>query len=200
MASTFFWAGFAALAIALLFLIAIIQNSVDEKTIIPTPSIPQENGVMSSFASTKIKASVEEVFAVMASFKDYSTRTPFSAFNWKNKTADGVPMVGSTGSFRLTIDGYEYERKVQAKLTLLDRESKRIALFTTSFAPWLLASERVQEVVPVEGQPGYSEYRTWWTNKGVAAYYLLFAAKEDFEDSLKRSATDLRDLLERGRE
>jgi hypothetical protein len=40
---------------------------------------------------------------VMSSFRDYSTDTPFSAFNWKNVTADGVPMVGSTGSFNVRI-------------------------------------------------------------------------------------------------
>ena len=101
MASTFLWAGLAALVIALLFLIAIVQNSVDDKSIIPTPSIPREHAIMTSVSSIKIKASVDDVFAVVASFKDYSPGTPFSTFNWKNKTADGVPMVGSTGTFRV---------------------------------------------------------------------------------------------------
>ena len=86
---------------------------------------------------------------------------------------------------------------MQAKLTFLDRESKRLAVLTTSYAPWLLASERVQEVVPVEGQPGFCEYRSWWTVEGVAAYYLLLAVKEEFAESQKRSATDLRDFVER---
>ena len=95
------------------------------------------------------------------------------------------------------IEGYEYSRKVKAELTLLDRESKRVALLTTTYAPWLLASERVQEVLPVEGQPGYCEYRTWWTNEGIASYYLLLVTKDDFEDTLTRSATDLRDFMER---
>jgi len=86
---------------------------------------------------------------------------------------------------------------VKAELTLLDRESKRVALLTTTYAPWLLASERVQEVVPVEGQPRYCEYRTWWTNQGVAAYYLLFFTKEEFQESVNRSTADLRDFMER---
>jgi hypothetical protein len=86
---------------------------------------------------------------------------------------------------------------MQAKLTLLDRESKRLAVLTTSYAPWLLASERVQEVVPLESHPGFCEYRSWWTVEGVAAYYLLLAAKEEFCDSQKRSATDFKDFLER---
>jgi hypothetical protein len=107
MASTLLWAGFAVLAIALLFLVAIVQNSVDENSIIATPSIPRENGVMSSFTSIKIRASVEEVFAVMASFKDYSSGTPFASYKWKDKTDDGVPIVGSTGSFRVRYLSYD---------------------------------------------------------------------------------------------
>lgn len=103
MASTLSWASVAAVAIGIFFLIAIVQNSVDEKNIIATPNIPRENGILTSFASIKIKASVEEAFAVMASFKDYSTETPFSTFKWKNVTADGVPMVGSTGSFNVRL-------------------------------------------------------------------------------------------------
>ena len=102
MASTFLWAGLAALVIAVLFLIAIVQNSVDDKSIIPTPSIPRERAVMTSVSTIKIKASVDDVFAVVASFKDYSPET-FSTFDWKTKTADGVPMVGSTGTFRVRI-------------------------------------------------------------------------------------------------
>lgn len=101
MANTLLWMTFAVIAIAFLFLIAAIQNSVDESRIIATPNIPRENGVLTSFASTKIKASVEEVFAVVSKFKDYSAETPFSNFKWKEVTADGVPMTGSTGSFKV---------------------------------------------------------------------------------------------------
>lgn len=98
----------------------------------------------------------------------------------------------------MNIDGYG-ARKSQAKLTLLDRESKRLAVLTTSYPPWLLASERVQEVVPVESHPGHCEYRSWWTLEGVAAYYLVLAAKEEFSETQKRSAADLRDFLERAK-
>jgi hypothetical protein len=103
MASTLLWASVAALAIGVFFLIAIVQNSVDEKDIIATPNIPRENGILTSFASIKIRASAEEVFAVIAGFKDFPTETPFSGFSWKNVTADGVPMVGSTGSFHVRL-------------------------------------------------------------------------------------------------
>jgi hypothetical protein len=101
MASTFFYMSLAALAIALLFLIAAIQNSVDESHIIATPNIPRENGVLTVFSSTKIKASVDEVFAVITNFKDYSTWATFTDFKWKTMTIDGVPMTGSTGSFKV---------------------------------------------------------------------------------------------------
>jgi hypothetical protein len=101
MASTLLCVAFAAFAIVILFLIAAIQNSVDESRLIATPNIPRENGVLTSFASTKIKASVEEVFAVIANFKDYSTWTSFSDYKWKDVTADGLPMTGSTGSFKV---------------------------------------------------------------------------------------------------
>ena len=103
MANTLLWASFAAIAIGILFLIAIIQNSVDESSIIATPSIPRENGIFTSVASVKIKASAEDVFAAISSFKDYSAETPFARFHWKDVTADGVPRVGSTGSSKVRI-------------------------------------------------------------------------------------------------
>jgi hypothetical protein len=99
---------------------------------------------------------------------------------------------------QLNIDGFGTKR-VPVKLTLLDRESKRIADLTTSYPSWLLASERVQEVVPVEGHPDYCEYRSWHTLEGVASYYLLLTAKEELSESQKRSAADLRDFLEFGK-
>jgi hypothetical protein len=108
MASTLLYMSIAAVLIASLFLIAIIQNSVDESRIIATPNIPREHGVLTSFVSVKIKASVEEVFDVLTKFKDYSTWTTFSEFKWIDVTADGVPMVGSTGSCKVReFEGYE---------------------------------------------------------------------------------------------
>ncbi len=101
MANTLLYMTFAFIAITLLFLIAAVQNSVDESRLIATPNIPQEKGVLTSFASIKIKSSAEEVFAVVSSFKDYSTWATFSDFKWKEVTADGVPMTGSMGSFKV---------------------------------------------------------------------------------------------------
>ncbi len=74
------------------------------------------------------------------------------------------------------------------QLTLLDRESKKIAERTTGYPSWLLGSERVQEVIPVEGKPGTCQYRTYHTVEGVAAYYILLTSQEDLTDSLRCSA------------
>jgi hypothetical protein len=57
----------------------------------------------------------------------------------------------------------------------------------------------VQEVVPVEGRPGYCEYRSWHTLEGIASYYLLLTAKEELCESQKQMAADLRDFLECGK-
>jgi len=103
MPSTIVLAGIALMVIAILFLIAIVQNSVDERSIIATPTIPRQNGVVSSFASSSIKATSDEVFRVILNFKDYSTWSPFSEYKWKNVTADGVPMTGSPGSFKVRL-------------------------------------------------------------------------------------------------
>lgn len=92
---------FGAIAIAILFTIAIVQNSVDESSIIATPNIPRENGVLTAFASIKIKASADEVFSMIMKFKDCSSESTFSEHRWKEVTADGVPMVGSTGSYKV---------------------------------------------------------------------------------------------------
>jgi hypothetical protein len=73
-----------------------------------------------------------------------------------------------------------------------------IAERTNKYPKWLLASERVQEVVPVEGKKNVCEYRTWHTLEGVAAYFLLLTAKDDLDESQKRSAEDLKVFVETG--
>jgi len=82
---------------------------------------------------------------------------------------------------------------------MLDREKKIIAELTTGYPPWLLGSERVQEVVPVEGQPGYCEYRTYHTIEGIGAYYLLLTAKEELREIQQRCADDLKAFIENGK-
>lgn len=205
----------AFILISLLFVIAMIQNLVDEDRLIATPNIPRENAVLSAFASIKIKGSADEVFGVIKSYKGYPEWSPFHDYKWKDVTVDGVPRVGSPGSFmvdfslqtvlelqmlkslQLTVEDFP-ERTIPVRLTLLDRESRRTAEKSTDFPKWLLASERVQEVVPIEGQPGFCEYRTYQTFEGLAAYYLLLAHREEFEDSQQKCAIELKAFVEQG--
>jgi hypothetical protein len=45
---------------------------------------------------------------------------------------------------------------------------------STTYPSWLLSSERVQEVVPIQGHPNICEYRTYHTLTGIASYYLAW--------------------------
>jgi len=87
--------------IVILFLFAIIQNSVDDASLLATPTIPVQNGILTSFASTTIHASVDEVFAVLLNYKEYSKWSLFSEHKWEETTADGVPLVGTKGTFKV---------------------------------------------------------------------------------------------------
>lgn len=208
----------AFLFISLLFVIAMIQNSVDEERLIATPSIRRENAVLTTFASIKVKGNADEVFAVVGKYKGYSDCAPFHDYKWKEVTMDGVPRVGSRGTFTVTfsrvktIVGFQMltwsqltmedfpERVIPVELTLLDRESRRLAEASTDshFPNWLLSSERVQEVVPIEDQPGFCEYRTYQTIQGLGAYYLLLAHLEELEDCQQKCATELKAYVEQG--
>lgn len=94
-------AGIAFILIALLSLIVWIQNSINESRLLPTPTIPKENAVLTSFASARINAPVDEVFAVLLNYKDYLKWSCFSQYKWQEVTEDGAPRVGSTGSFKV---------------------------------------------------------------------------------------------------
>jgi hypothetical protein len=60
-----------------------------------------------------------------------------------------------------------------------------------------LGSERVQEIVPVEGENGVCEYRTYHTVEGLAAYYLLLAGTEELVETQRKSADELKTFMER---
>jgi hypothetical protein len=95
-------AGAAFVIISIFFLIAFIQNSVDESRLLATPTIPAQNAVLTSFASTKIYATADEVFNVLLNYKDYHKWSSASEYKWKDVTADGVPLTGSTGIFKVS--------------------------------------------------------------------------------------------------
>ena len=93
-------AGVAFILIVLLLLVVWIQNSVKKSRVLPTPSIPKENAVFTSFASARISAPVDDVFAVLLNYKDYSKWSCFSQYKWQ-KTEGGIPVIGSKGSFKV---------------------------------------------------------------------------------------------------
>ncbi|PBP25767.1 hypothetical protein BUE80_DR003302 [Diplocarpon rosae] len=116
-----------------LFLVRRVKSCAqNEQDIIATPTISRDCAVFTSFGSTRIKGSPDDVFAAILDFETYST-----------------------------------------------------------WSPWLLASERVQEVLPIESSPGYCEYRTYHTYEGFASYYLLLATREDMIETERQCASDL---------
>ena len=83
MASTILAAAIAFLLVSALFLVSIIQNSVDERRVVATPNIP---------------------IAAVTNFKDYDQwSTFFSRYKWSQVMADIVPIVGSAGTFKVLL-------------------------------------------------------------------------------------------------
>lgn len=68
---------------------------------------------------------------------------------------------------------------------------------TTQYPRWLLATERVLQVLPVKGRKGLCEFRSQLTFEGIAAYFLLFTAKEELVDTQRRFAEELKTFVQR---
>lgn len=94
-------AAIAFILIVLLFLIAWIQSSAKQTRILASPTIPRGNAVLTSFASTRISAPTADVFAVLLKYKDYSKWSCFEQYKWQEIDEDGIPRVGSKGSFEV---------------------------------------------------------------------------------------------------
>lgn len=203
------------LIICIVLLVIYVQNSVDEARLIRTPNIPFENAVLTSMASVRIRAPPGEVFAVISRFKDPSDTSPISGYKWQETDLDGVPEVGSKGTYKASIQhrGWLFfansrfqinfddfaTRIIPIELSLLDRERMRVAERSTSYPPWILGSERVQEVVPIEGYPNVCEYRTFQTIEGIAAYYLVLTAKQELAETQRLVAEDVKMFVEKQR-
>jgi len=103
MANSFVYTSAAVLlVVVVLFSIAIIHNSVDKSRLLATPGIPVEKAIRSSFGSSTIHASVDDVFSVLMNFKDYNKWSLLKEYRWEETTADGVPLVGSEGSVEVS--------------------------------------------------------------------------------------------------
>jgi hypothetical protein len=96
------------------------------------------------------------------------------------------------------VDGFR-EKYLPVMLTVLDREKRMTAERTTSYPSWLLVSERVQEVIPVQGHPRLCEYRTWHTLEGLAAYALLLTAQDELSETQRQIADGLKTYMEKSR-
>ncbi|PBP24044.1 hypothetical protein BUE80_DR005189 [Diplocarpon rosae] len=162
----------------------------NEQDIIATPTISRDCAVFTSFGSTRIKGSPDDVFAAILDFETYSTWSPYVEYKWSETGADGLPSVGSSGTFQLT-DEDTICRTIPVRLTMLDLKRRVVSEVSTMYPRWLLASERVQEVLPIESSPGYCEYRTYHTYEGFASYYLLLATREDMIETERQCASDL---------
>jgi len=101
--------GIVILALSAIFLIALLQGSIETKSIRATPSIDIKDGVLTCSASTIVQASVDEVFGVLRNYKDYSWASHFE-YEWKGKTKEGIPVVGSTGTVTVSRYGWRKER------------------------------------------------------------------------------------------
>jgi hypothetical protein len=114
-----------------LLTIAIIHYNIDEKSLINTPNISLRAAVLTSFAKAEINGSVDEVFQAVLNYQECASSVPFSNYKWDNVTADGVPVVGSTGTFRVreaTEDSVRASRLTLRSSTLTTSPSPRAFL------------------------------------------------------------------------
>lgn len=80
----------------LIIIILLIQNYVDEKRLMATPSIKKDEAVMTAYANIKINASPAEVFNAITSFEKYGSG--HSQYKWEDSMGT-IPSVGATGMY-----------------------------------------------------------------------------------------------------
>ena len=92
--------GIGLVTLSLLLLFAYLQGSHETKSVHSPPSIAssmEANSVLTSSLSMIIHASVDEVFAVLVNYKDYSWSS-----NTKYTWDDENPRVGSNGTITVS--------------------------------------------------------------------------------------------------
>lgn len=87
-------------------------------------------------------------------------------------------------------------RIVPIQLKVLDWKKRLVAEESIAYPKWLLHSERAQEVIPLDDEPGFCEYRTQHNLFGLASYYLLLTSKEDLAEIQTQYAADLKFFVE----
>ena len=85
---------------------AYLDGEIDERTLLATPSISKSDASFTSFATIRINASAEDVWAAVLAFQDYpGWNSVLKKSTWAETTADGVPFVGSKGTIRVSFEG-----------------------------------------------------------------------------------------------
>lgn len=72
----------------------LIQNHVDEKSLIATPSIKKDDAIFTTYASVKINAPADDVFRVITSSKKYGSG--YSQYQFEHDQ-EKLPVVGAKG-------------------------------------------------------------------------------------------------------
>lgn len=93
-------AGATFFLVALLFLMMTRSSSESNSKLTGRPVL-EKSTVVTTFASSKIKATPDEVFSAITDYSSYPTWSPFAIYEWKNTDEKGVPLVGSTGNFKV---------------------------------------------------------------------------------------------------
>ncbi|KAF2471440.1 uncharacterized protein BDR25DRAFT_260993 [Lindgomyces ingoldianus] len=162
-----------------------IQITPDAReNILPTPNVSTKEAVGTAGAKIKLHATSEQVWRDLIDFGKYgewSKRVPSVDFGEdKGKLKEGmvgvmtvVPPNASPNTFPVEIISIS-----QSTHTLVWKS-------LTGLPDWVILSERVQEVVDLPGQPGWSQYRTWDTWKGPFAYVMQWVFKKGIEENLE---------------
>lgn len=91
----------AFLILVVFFIIAFLDGTIDERTILATPNLPKDEATFTAFANVRINASANEVWDAVIGFQDYPRwHTVIKECTWEQTTADGAPFVRSKGSLR----------------------------------------------------------------------------------------------------
>jgi hypothetical protein len=94
---------YIGVALCLLAFVLFLRNSLDRSTMLATPTIPIEKVMLTSYASSIINASSDEVFDVLSNYKAYYKWSTFTDYEWEEIGEDGMPLVGSKGTFKVSL-------------------------------------------------------------------------------------------------
>lgn len=139
------------------FLAVFIQISTDpESARLSTPNISAERAVGTTGSNIKLHASADAVWHDLLDFKSYPTwSTKVPKIEWE----DEVLKAGSNGTITADVPGKK-PQSFPITIVSIDHVARRIVWKGRVDIPlWLYDAERVQEVVEVDGDSEWCEYR-----------------------------------------